>query len=126
MRILVIDDISSIRILVRQFLKKHREELVFEEAGSCQEALEKAKRLSPDVILTDLCLPDGNGLDVAKQLKEMLPKSAIYIFSAYEVGKIRDLQTLKSLADGVIQKSNLKTELNAMVIKELERRVQSY
>jgi hypothetical protein len=63
---------------------------------------------------------------VAKQLKEMLPKSAIYIFSAYEVGKIRDLQTLKSLADGVIQKSNLKTELNAMVIKELERRVQSY
>jgi DNA-binding NarL/FixJ family response regulator len=125
LRILVIDDISSIRILVRQFLKKHQEELVLEEAGSCQEALEKAKRLSPDVILTDLCLPDGNGLDVAKQLKEMLPKSAIYIFSAYEVGKIRDLQTLKSLADGVIQKSNLKTELHAMVIKELERRVQT-
>ncbi len=123
MRILVIDDIPSIRILVRQFLRRRQETLVLEEAGSCQEALEKAKRLSPDIILTDLSLPDGNGLEVARQVKEMLPKSAVYLFSAYEVDEIRDLKTLKPPADGFIKKSDLKTGLNAMVTKEFERRV---
>jgi DNA-binding NarL/FixJ family response regulator len=123
MRILVIDDIPSIRNLVRQFLKRRQETLVLDEAGSCQEALEKAQRLSPDIILTDLSLPDGNGLEVARQVKKMLPKSAVYLFSAYEVDEIRDLKTLKPPADGFIQKSNLKIGLNAMVAKEFERRM---
>ncbi|MFZ1979001.1 MAG: response regulator transcription factor [Bacteroidota bacterium] len=121
--ILIIDDILSVRTLVRLFLKEHQDMLVFEEAGSCQEALEKAKRISPDIILTDMSLPDGSGLDVAKQVKEMLPKTGVYLFSAYELDEIRHLTTLKSPVDGFIQKSELKAELHAMIVKEFERRV---
>ena len=49
----------------------------------------------------------------------------VYLFSAYEVDEIRDLRTLRSSSDGFIQKSNLKLELNVMILKELERQKKS-
>jgi DNA-binding NarL/FixJ family response regulator len=123
LRILVVDDIQSVRILVGQFLKKYQDELMFEEAESFREALEQAKKLKPDIVLTDMSLSDGSGVELARRVKEILPKTAVYLFSAYEVDEIRELHTLKSPADGFIQKSNLKLELHEMIMKELNRKM---
>jgi DNA-binding NarL/FixJ family response regulator len=121
LKVFIVDDIPSMRMLVIQFLKRHKEVEVVGEADGCSEAIQKIKQLHPDVVITDLSLSDGNGVDVAKQVKAIFPNTSIYLFSAYEVDEIRDLRTLRSPSDGFIQKSNLKLELNIMILKELER-----
>ncbi|MFZ1977364.1 MAG: response regulator transcription factor [Bacteroidota bacterium] len=125
LKVFIIDDIQSMRMLVAQFLKRHKEVEVVGMAEGCTEALQKIKQLHPDVVLTDLSLSDGSGIDVVRQVKEILPKTSVYLFSAYEVDEIRDLRTLRSSSDGFIQKSNLKLELNVMILKELERQKKS-
>ena len=121
LKIFIVDDIPSMRMLVTQFLKRHKEVEVVGEAEGCSEAIQKIKKLHPDIVITDLSLSEGSGVDVAKQVKEVFPNTAVYLFSAYEVNEIRDLRTLRSPSDGFIQKSNLKLELNIMILKELER-----
>ena len=122
LRVFIVDDIPSMRVLVGQFLKKHKDVVIVGEAGGCEEAIQKIRQAGPDVVLTDMSLSDGSGVEVARRVKEMMPETSVYLFSAYEVDEIRELQSLQSPADGFIQKSNMKPELEAMIVKEFTAR----
>lgn len=67
-RILVIDDEKQIRRLLKVALTGHGYEV--EEAASGQDGLNKAVTYRPDLIILDLGLPDLNGLEVIRQLRE--------------------------------------------------------
>lgn len=66
--ILVIEDEPQIRRFLRATLTTHRYQLI--EADSAQAGLEQTARHQPDLIILDLGLPDRDGLDVARQLRE--------------------------------------------------------
>jgi DNA-binding NarL/FixJ family response regulator len=121
LRILIVDDLEYIRKLVRQFLSKNSDVFITGEAGSGDEALEEVKRNCPDVILLDMSLPNISGIEVAKQIRALLPEVRIYFFSAYDLEEFKDM-VKESIADGFIQKSGLKVELEQMVKTELERK----
>ncbi len=74
LKVFIVDDIPSMRMLVIQFLKRHKEVEVVGEADGCSEAIQKIKQLHPDVVITDLSLSDGNGVDVVKQVKAIFPE----------------------------------------------------
>jgi DNA-binding response OmpR family regulator len=65
--ILVVDDERNIVQLVRLYLS--REGFQVESAGSGREALEKAQRVKPDLVVLDLMLPELDGLEVCRQLR---------------------------------------------------------
>ena len=65
--LLSIDDSSAIQLLVRSYLSD--DQLAVHLAGDGISGLESAARLSPDLILLDLDLPDMNGFDVCRFLK---------------------------------------------------------
>jgi DNA-binding NarL/FixJ family response regulator len=82
-RILIVDDFDEVRSIVRFFLERDSAFHVCGEAADAYEAIEKAKQLKPDLILLDLKLPGMNGMDAAKALKDILPKTKLVLFTAY-------------------------------------------
>ena len=68
-RILIIDDDDYLRkVLISQL--KHEGVRGLEEAAKSSEAFDKVDQFKPDLILLDIQLPDGNGFDICKELRE--------------------------------------------------------
>lgn len=83
MRILLIDDHPIVRAACRSLLQlKSGTQVV--EAATATDGLRIALEFLPDIIILDLRLPDGNGLDLLKPLMAQAPDSKIIVFSMYE------------------------------------------
>jgi CheY-like chemotaxis protein len=81
-RILICDDEPALRELMRIALVGDYE---FEEAGTVAEAIEIAERFRPDVVLVDVMMPGGSGLDVVRYVAEhpALGNPASVVVSAF-------------------------------------------
>jgi DNA-binding NarL/FixJ family response regulator len=88
-RVLIADDSSSVRDVIRTFLRDHEDIEICGEAVDGLEALEKAQRLKPDLVLLDLVMPEINGAEVASILKNKMPEIRIILFTMYtdRIGK---------------------------------------
>ena len=88
-RVLIADDSSSVRDVIRTFLRDHEEIEICGEAVDGLEALEKAQRLKPDLVLLGLVMPEINGAEVASILKNKMPDIRIILFTMYSerIGK---------------------------------------
>jgi DNA-binding NarL/FixJ family response regulator len=84
LRILVADDQEAIRKRVRSILVSHGDFEVCAEAANGLEAIEKAKELSPDLIILDITMPELNGLDAARKIKSFSPDTPILILSVHK------------------------------------------
>ena len=80
-KILVVEDDEISRIYFKKILSKHYKNLFFAETG--EQALNLYKTESPDIILLDLGLPDINGLDLTKKIRENDWKVKIIAQTAY-------------------------------------------
>lgn len=80
-RLLIVDDASFMRMTIRQMLEPHGHEVVG-EAGDGIEAVKKFIEVKPDVVLLDITMPEMNGVDALKRMKELEPKAKVIICSA--------------------------------------------
>ena len=84
-RILLVDDEALIREAVSENVKW--EEYGYELAGSCEngrEALEFIEKNPVDVVLTDICMPYMDGMELSEKLSEGYPSIKIIILSGYD------------------------------------------
>jgi DNA-binding NarL/FixJ family response regulator len=123
LRLLIVDDASSMRLLVKQYLHRIPEFSVVGEAIDGPEAIEKSVSCQPDIILMDISLSGTSGIEVARKIKAIRPETRIYLFSAYEIDEISELD-LNSPADGFISKSKIKNDLLVMLKNETKWREQ--
>jgi GntR family transcriptional regulator len=79
-KILVVDDFEDFRRLVGLLLQQRAGFQIIEAANGL-EAVQKAEQLQPDLILLDIGLPDLNGLEVAKRVRELAPAAKILFLS---------------------------------------------
>jgi two-component system, chemotaxis family, chemotaxis protein CheY len=88
-QILIADDGSTVRQVIRDFLESKTTFKVCGEAVDGLDAIEKAKELKPDLILLDLAMPRMNGAEAASVLREVMPEVPIVMFTMYDesVGK---------------------------------------
>jgi DNA-binding NarL/FixJ family response regulator len=121
LKILIVDDMASMRMLVTEYLRRNAQVVVVGEAGTGDEAISKVKEFSPDIVLMDISLAGVSGVEVTRKIKSNFPCVRVYLFSAYDVDDYRNLK-LNSPAEGFIQKSRLKLELQQMIDTELERK----
>jgi len=81
--ILIADDSIFIRKALCTLFEREEDFEVCGEAENGKEAIARAKKLHPDLILLDLSMPVMNGLDAARVLKRMMPKVPVILFSEY-------------------------------------------
>ena len=81
--ILIADDSIFIRKALCNIFEREADFDVCGQAENGKEAIEKAKKLHPDLILLDLSMPVMNGLDAARVLKRVMPEVPVIMFSEY-------------------------------------------
>jgi DNA-binding NarL/FixJ family response regulator len=87
--ILIADDNPIVRYVVRESLKDVPDLEICGEAVNGLDAIEKAKKFKPNLVLLDLSMPEMNGIEVASILKKALPDVLIVLFTMYSnnIGK---------------------------------------
>jgi len=109
-RILVADDSDTVRRVVRSYLIQHDFD-VCGEAIDGVDAVEKARKLKPDLILLDVAMPRTNGIETAFVLKDMLPNVRIVLFTMYNEAVARAFPRKALPVDAVIAKVDGVTRL---------------
>jgi CheY-like chemotaxis protein len=120
-RVLVVDDYAPFRHFIYSTLHKQRKLHVIGEASDGLDAIQKAQELHPDLILLDIGLPRLSGLEAARQIRQLVPKSKILILSDNRSWNIAE-EALRLGAGGYVVKSDAATELMLAVESVLEGR----
>jgi len=89
-KILIVDDNALFRKLLRESLYSQFPSLIIDEAKNGKEALEQVLTFHPDLIFMDIRLPDGNGLEVTRLIKEQNPDVSVVILTNYDLVEYRD------------------------------------
>lgn len=84
LRILLADDHEVVRHGARLLIEKEPGWQVCGEAADGRSAVALAEKLTPDVVVLDLAMPELNGLDAARQIKRALPQTEVLIFTGEE------------------------------------------
>lgn len=114
-RILIVDDHDVMRGGLRSLLESRPGWEVCGEAANSTEAIEKAKTLSPDVVVLDISMPGFSGLDAVPVIRKETPGVEVLILSRYEEREMR-LKALEAGARGYVTKSQgLARELLAAI-----------
>jgi len=82
--ILIVDDSDTCRRVTRLFLESQLDLEVCGEAVDGVDAVEKAQALKPDLVVLDLAMPRMNGVEAASQLRAMMPRVPIVLFTMYD------------------------------------------
>jgi DNA-binding NarL/FixJ family response regulator len=104
--ILIADDSPIIRKTLRQTLEREDEWQVCGEAADGREAIEKAKRLKPDIVVLDLSMPVMNGLEAARELTRISPALPLVMFTNFDTPQLTD-EALSAGVRTVVPKSEL-------------------
>ena len=82
-RLLIVDDLPLFRVGIGSALEAADFEVVG-EATSAQDAVEKSRELQPDVVLLDILMPGGSGLEVVDEIISASPDSKVILLTASE------------------------------------------
>jgi DNA-binding NarL/FixJ family response regulator len=116
MKILLVDDHEVVRVGVRALIERQPGMEVVGEAGTVREAVEMTVHLSPDVVVLDIRLPGGSGLEACRQIKSDRPETRIIILTSFPDDQVV-FDAIACGADGYVLKEIGSDEL----IRALER-----
>lgn len=106
LRVLIVDDSTLVREGLRAVLGTHagdRKIDIVGEAGTVAAAVEAARTLKPDVVLLDVRLPDGSGIDACRQILTRSPDSRILILTSFSDDTMV-LEAIRAGAHGYVLK----------------------
>jgi two-component system response regulator NreC len=109
-RILLADDHKVLRDGLRALLEGEEDMSVVAEAGTVEEAVKGVVKFKPDVIVMDLGMPGGSGLDAIRQIRKMGLAVRIVVLSMHS-GREIVMQVLQTGSDGYVPKSSAHTDL---------------
>jgi DNA-binding NarL/FixJ family response regulator len=113
-RILLADDHDVVRRGLRDQLSQHSGWEICGEACNGREAVKLASKLSPDVAVIDLSMPELNGLEATRQIRKVMPKTEVLIFTMHENEQlIREV--LSAGARGYVLKSDAGRQVTSAV-----------
>jgi two-component system response regulator NreC len=113
-RILIVDDHPVVRRGLKTLLEEHDGWEVVAEAGDGSEAVDKADRLRPDVVLLDVSMPGITGLEACRLIRKSIPECEILIVTQHDSPHMMR-EALGSGARGYVVKANVSRDLVAAV-----------
>jgi two-component system, NarL family, response regulator DevR len=82
-RLLIVDDHKVVRLGLITMFSRHRGVQIVADVGTMAEAVEEARRLKPDVILMDVRLPDGSGIDACREIRTACPETQVLFLTSF-------------------------------------------
>jgi DNA-binding NarL/FixJ family response regulator len=83
-RVLIVDDDHLVRAGLAELLADEPEIEVIGQASTGREAVERARRLDPDVVLMDVRMPDLDGIGATRELTQVAPRARVLILTTFE------------------------------------------
>ncbi len=83
MKIMLVDDHEVVRTGIRTILERREGFSIVGEAGSAAEAVAVAHECQPDVIVMDIRLPDGNGVEATREIRGQRPETKVIMLTSY-------------------------------------------
>ena len=109
-RVLLVDDNAAVRSFVRKLFESQSDFEISGEAENGRDAVEKAEKLKPHLIILDLIMPVMTGFEAAPLIKQLLPDTLIILFTQQEGSEIQRLAKAAGI-DAVITKGQVASEL---------------
>ena len=81
--ILIVDDEERIRFVLRNALSKMDDGFEVETAGTAEDALQKAEARSFDLIISDMIMPDMDGIELTEKLRDLANDTTVVWMTAY-------------------------------------------
>ena len=117
-KILIIDDEQQLRGLLARIISLEGYDVT--EAADCASGLKALRRCDPDVVLCDVKLPDGNGVEMVAKIKETAPSAEVILLTAY--GNIPDgVQAIKNGAFDYITKGDDNNKILPLLSRAVEK-----
>jgi len=117
-KILIIDDEEKLRTLMARIISLEGFEVF--QAADCKSGLKKLDQNSIDVVLCDVKLPDGNGVDLTATIKQKAPYTEVILLTAY--GNIPDgVQAIKNGAFDYIVKGDDNNKIIPLIHRAIEK-----
>jgi two-component system, NarL family, response regulator DevR len=82
-RLLLVDDHEVVRQGLRALLERRPAFQVVAEAGTVAEAIAAARRFQPEIVLMDVRLPDGSGIEACRAIRQELPSIRVVMLTSY-------------------------------------------
>ncbi|MEE8241454.1 MAG: response regulator transcription factor [Nitrospirales bacterium] len=102
-KLLLVDDHEVVRLGLRTLLARDPRIQVVGEAGTMAAAVEECERLKPDMVLMDVRLPDGSGIEACREIRSARPKTRVLFLTSY-ADDDAVLATIAAGADGYLLK----------------------
>ncbi len=109
-RLLLVDDHQMLRGGLRALIESEEDMIVVAEAGTAQEGIRQAAESQPDIVIMDLGLPDGSGLDAIRKIRRLNLPVHIIVLSMHS-GQELVLEAIHAGCDGYVPKSTAHTDL---------------
>ena len=117
-KILIIDDEPQLRALLARIIGLEGYDV--EQAPDCTTGLRLLSQYEPDVVLCDVKLPDGNGVELVGRIKEIAPAAEVILLTAY--GNIPDgVQAIKNGAFDYITKGDDNPKIIPLLSRAMEK-----
>lgn len=124
-RLFIVDDSEETRGLVRRYIEIGEEFQVVGEAGSGKEALDKLRVTDTDIVLMDINMPNGNGLETTEEISKKYPHIVVVIMSVQREAEYLKKAMLSGAREYIIKPFNMDSltlTINSAYNTEMERR----
>lgn len=113
-RIIIADDHELLREGFSLLLKKQKEIEIVDEASNGKDLLEKVRKLQPDVVVTDIQMPEMDGIQATKKIKEEFPQIEVIALTMFNEDHLI-IDMLESGAKGYLLKNTSQKELSEAI-----------
>ncbi len=113
-RVLVVDDHAILRDGIRSLLESQDDIIVVGEADNGADAIEFVKKVQPDIVLMDISMPQMNGLEATRTIKEQFPRVKVLILTQHDSREYITPALQAGAAGYVLKRSGRRELLNAL------------
>ncbi len=115
---LLLEDEKPARNHLSATISMHPRLTLMDAVASCQEAIDMLKKNKPDILVSDLELPDGHGVEVIRQAKLLYPDIEILVVTIY-ADEAHVIQALEAGASGYLLKRQAFEELGSAIVSTM-------
>ena len=138
LRVMLVDDHEVVRDGIRSLLEASDDIVICAEAGGVREAIDEAARTRPDVVVMDVRLADGSGIEATREIRANRPKTQVLMLtsfaddealfasimagaSGYVLKQIQGAEIVKAIREVAAGKSLLDPQVTSAVLDRLRR-----